>query len=301
MKLPPILICPVFLCVVLTSVAQTGPAQPDGRPWVALARGRVEPQGGIIQVAAPGPGIVKAIDVHEGDRIAAGQALATLRDETAQLNLTLAGARVAEVRAAAKPLAIRLAAARREADRLTRLVAGQLANQQDLDQARDLVAELGAEIARTEAAVAVARDQAALARSAVAACVVRAPVAGQVIRRLVSPGEAVGTDASPVMFWLAPDGPRTVVAELDEDSAPLIRPGERAEVVTDATKPQTFPATVRRVGLLYGPRRPVTDDPAQQQDVRVVDCLLTLDTAHPPLLIGQRVVVRFLRLDQNSR
>lgn len=301
MKSPAVLVCSLSLCLAVTGVAQTGPAQPGAHPWVALARGRVEPQGGIIQVAAAAPGIVKAIDAREGDRVAAGQPLATLRDDTARLNLALAEAQVAEARAAAEPLAIRLAAARREADRLTRLVAAQLANRQDLDQARDLVAELGAEIARTQAAVAVATAQVDLARHAVAACVVRAPVAGEVIRRLVSPGEAVGTDASPAMFWLAPDGPRTVVAELDEDTAPLIHAGERAEVVTDAAKPQTFPAAVRRVGLLYGPRRPVTDDPAQQQDVRVVDCLLTLDQANPPLLIGQRVVVRFLPVDPTSR
>ena len=302
MKLRPFPVSSLSLCFVLSGfMPQARAAEPGARPWVALARGRVEPQGGIFQVAATGSGIVKAIDAHEGDRVAAGQPLATLRDDAAQLELALAQARVTEARAASEPLTIRLAAARREVDRLTRLVGGQLANGQDLDQARDLVAELGAEIARTEAAVTVANAQVDLARHAVAACVVRAPVAGQVLRRLVSPGEAVGTDGSPAMFWLAPDGPRTVVAELDENTAPLIRTGEHAEIVTDAAKPTTFRATVRRVGLLYGPRRPVTDDPAQQQDVRVVDCLLVLDEPNPPLLIGQRVVVRFLQSDRNSR
>lgn len=289
---PRILPALLFLGAV---AALAGPHRPAPSPWAALARGRVEPPGGIIQVAARRPGVVRSIDVHEGDRVTAGEALAALDDDAARLDLTLAEARLTSARAAVGPLEARRQAARREVVRLKRLVGQQLADARDLDRTRDQVAELDAEIAQARAGAGVAQARVALARHEVAARVIRAPVAGRILRRLISPGEAVGAEGTPVLFWLAPDGPLTVVAQLDENTAPLIRTGQQAEVVTDAAKPAVYRATVKRVGVLYGPRRPATDDPTQPVDVRVVNCLLVLDESKPPLLIGQRVIVRFLR------
>jgi HlyD family secretion protein len=270
-------------------------------PWAALARGRVEPRGGVIQIAANRDGIVREVRVNEGDRVAPGAVLATLDDEAARLRLALAQRQQAQARLALEPLRIRQAAAAREVRRLEQLVAEQLANAQDLDEARDRVAEVGAEISQGGAAEETARAELALAQFEVDARVVRAPVAGQIIRRLASPGEGTGSGTVTPLFWLAPDGPQVVRAQLDEDSVHLVTPGQSAEVVAESAAGPVTRARVQRVGLYFGPRPSATDDPAERQDVRVVDCVLELDAAAPPLLIGQRVLVRFLRPGESAR
>jgi multidrug resistance efflux pump len=160
---------------------------------------------------------------------------------------------------------------------------------------------VAAEISKAALAEDTARAQLALAQYEVDARAVRAPIAGRIIRRLASPGE--GTSTAPVtpLFWLAPDGPRIVRAQLDEDSVLLVAPGQLAEVVTESAASRVISARVQRVGLYFGPKRPATDDPAERQDMRVVDCVLVLEDATPPLLIGQRVLVRFLSPDKSAR
>ena len=269
-------------------------AGPDSSPWVALARGRVEPPGGIVSVGASRDGIVKELLVDEGDAVAKDAPLATMDNRSALLNRDLAARELDQAQAAAAPLQLRQTAAAREVRRLEQLVAEQLANAQDLDQARDHAAEIAAGISQAAAAESAARARLALAEHEVEVCVVRAPVAGQIVRRLGAVGQAFSIQGGP-LFWLAPSGPRVVIAQLDEEAVGLVTPGQRAEVITESAPGRVIPGTVQRVGLMFGPRRPATDDPAERQDVRVVDCVVALGDATPPLLIGQRVVVRFLR------
>jgi multidrug resistance efflux pump len=89
---------------------------------------------------------------------------------------------------------------------------------------------------------------------------VRAPVDGRIIRRLAAPGEGVTAGSTP-LFWLAPTGPQLVRAQLDEDSVPLVTPGETAEVLADSDPGTVRRATVRQVGLYFGPKPAAPDDP----------------------------------------
>ncbi len=300
---------PLFrLAAVLVLLGPVVPAAPAGEaagaetaPWVALARGRVEPPGGVIQVAAGRDGIVQELRVNEGDRVAKGAVLAALNDDGARLSLVLAQRQLAQAHAALGPLLIRRAAAVREVGRLEQLVAQQLANGQDLDEARDRVAEVEADITQGTAAEETARAGLDLARAEVEARVIRAPVDGQIIRRLASAGEGTSTATVSPLFWLAPDGPRVVRAQVDEDSVSLVAPGQHAEVVAESAGGMVLHARVQTVGLFFGPRRSPTDDPAERQDVRVVDCTLVFEDANPAVLVGQRVLVRFLRTGQARR
>ena len=54
---------------------------------------------------------------------------------------------------------------------------------------------------------------------------------------------------------------------------------------------------VLRVGRVVGQRLP-PEDPAERQDTRVVEVVMTLEKGN--LLIGQRVVVRFLAGGESS-
>ncbi len=64
----------------------------------------------------------------------------------------------------------------------------------------------------------------------------------------------------------------------------------------DATR--AFPGTVLRRSDEFGARKLQSDDPNEKTDDRVVEVVVSADGA--PLLIGQRVLVKFLKLGAHA-
>lgn len=73
----------------------------------------------------------------------------------------------------------------------------------------------------------------------------RAPMAGMVLRRDGEAGEIV--DSSDIVFWVGQPKPLLVVAEVDEEDIPLIRPGQSVLIDADAFPDQELPGTVMRI------------------------------------------------------
>ena len=59
------------------AIAAAAPAT----PYSAIADGKADVEGGIIQVAARAPGVVSAVYVEEGDAVRKGQVLARQEDD----------------------------------------------------------------------------------------------------------------------------------------------------------------------------------------------------------------------------
>jgi HlyD family secretion protein len=267
-------------------------ANTSAAAYVASAKGRIDIEGGVVKLAARRDGIVQKVLVEEGQLVKAGQLLAVLDDEQARLSANLANAETEQARRALPLLGIRLAASRREEARLAPLAPDQLVAKQEIDQARDQVKLVQAEILASEAALQVASRRREVAQYEIEQRTVRAPMDGQIVRRQARPGDGVSTLNVTPMFVFAPDAPRIVRAEVEERFLDRIKPGQTAQVVMEADEQQVFTARVIRVGRVVGMRSP-TDDPAEKQDARVVECVLSIDA--PSLLIGQRVIVRFTK------
>jgi HlyD family secretion protein len=258
--------------------------------FVASAKGRIDIEGGVVKLAARRDGIVQKVLVEEGESVKSGQLLAVLDDEQARLSANLADAETEQARRALPILAIRLAATRREEARLAPLAPDQLVTKQEMDQARDQVKLVQAEISASEAALQVASRRLEVARYEIEQRTVRAPLDGQIVRRQARPGDGVSTLNVTPMFVFAPDAPRIVRAELEERFLTAVKPGQSAQVVIEADERQVFRAKVIRLARVVGMRSP-SDDPGEKQDARVAECVLSIDA--PNLLIGQRVIVRF--------
>jgi RND family efflux transporter MFP subunit len=258
-------------------------------PYVAMAKGRVDIEGGIIHLAASRDGIIKEVFVEEGERVDKGRLLALLDDQQPRLNLNLAEREVEQAQAALPALRVRLKTAQREVKRLEPLMKDQNASKQELDQAGDQVLLLQAEIKAAQAAIAVYMSRSKIAEYEVEQHAIRAPLDGSIIRRQARPGDGVSTLNVTPLFLFAPDAPRIVRADLEERFVNLVKPGMEAEVVPEADETKTFPAQVLRIGKVFG-IRPPSDDPADKVDVRVVECVLSI--ADQSLLIGQRVLVK---------
>src|SRR3954471_11650304 len=67
------------------AAAKVAAANAPKSPYVAIANGKADVEGGMIQVAARRAGIVREVYVHEGDAVAKGQILARQEDDEPRL------------------------------------------------------------------------------------------------------------------------------------------------------------------------------------------------------------------------
>jgi HlyD family secretion protein len=258
---------------------------------LAVAKGRVDIEGGLVRLAGTRDGLVKAVFAEEGALVKAGQVLAQIDDTAARLDLQRAERELDEVRAEKPLLDAQLTAARRERARVEQMVPDEAAPRQELDLARDRVNELEAALGRQAARVALARARVATAAHEVDLRVIRAPIDGVIVKRQARIGDGVSTLNVTPLFTFAPQTPRIVRADLEERHVGKVKPGMRATVFPESDESHGYGARVVRIGAVFNTRQ-AGDDPTDRVDVRVVECVLQLDDA--PLLIGQRVIVRLL-------
>jgi HlyD family secretion protein len=229
-----------------------------------------------MQLAFNDAGRVDALLVNEGERVAAGQALARLdavryRDAAARAGASLAAAQavLARLRAGSRPQEVAEAAAAVDAagatahnaqlswQRQRELVAADFLPRQALDDAAAARRAAAAELDRARQRLSLARqgprrediaaaaaqvdaDRAALAlaQRELADTVLRAPAAGVVEDRIVE----VGDMASPQVpvYTVALDDPVWARVYLPETELGHVRPGMRAQISSDSFPGKAF-------------------------------------------------------------
>ena len=262
-------------------------------PYAAIANGKVDVEGGIIQVAARRGGIIREVLVQEGDRVVAGQILARQEDDEARLAVQSARATVAQAESQLASLRVDINTAQREYDRLEKLVATNFVAGARMDQARDAIATAQARLGSQSAAVQTARAQLAQAQYNQELTVIRAPANGRIARRYANPGAGASTLNVSAMFDLEPDAPRIARAEIVESDIPNIATGQAVEITPEGDPSKVYIGAVLRRAAVFGARKLASDDPSQRTDERVVEVVVSAGDA--PLLIGQRVLVKFMK------
>jgi len=263
--------------------------------WLAVARGKVGVEGGMVLVAARTDGVVESVAVKPGDAVQAHAALATLDPRAARIAEATAQAGVAQARAQLAELQVSLRQAEQRAPRIIAAARAGAATGEAAGQARDAVAGLKARQAAAQAEVDAAQQKLAAAKLDFDSTTLRAPVAGSVVARHVAVGQSVSAASGQPLFELLPDRPHIVQAQIDVDAAGAIHPGMHAEVLRDSGSGPVYAATVTWVGQVLQPAG-LTQDPLERALANDVDCTLELAPAKPgeaPLRIGQRVLVRF--------
>ncbi|MBI4543313.1 MAG: HlyD family efflux transporter periplasmic adaptor subunit [Gemmatimonadetes bacterium] len=250
----------------------------DGAEGTLEASGTVEATD--AQLGFQAAGRVEAVRVREGDRVRAGEELATLeraeleaRGAQAQAQLAAARALLAEMETGARSEEVaqareglraaseRSADARRDLERTERLVAAGALSQEALDKARlalevaesqrDQAAqqaqlvETGPRPERIAAQRALVAQAEAAVRQADAAldyAVIRAPWDGVVTVRDREPGETVGAGA-PVLTIMNLDD-RWVRIYIREDRIGAVRLGQDATITADTYPGRTYRGAV---------------------------------------------------------
>jgi multidrug efflux pump subunit AcrA (membrane-fusion protein) len=230
---------------------RSAPATPsEASPSVALATarygdipvtvnavGRLGPSAGAqSRLAFAVPGRIASIDVHVGQRVAAGEVLARLDTTGLSLAQQQANADAVAADANARAAAIdrtstRISVDERALERAQRLYAAGVAARKDIDAARAQLAadRADAQGATANRAAAAAQAQSAGARAASAAFdtsngTLRAPVDAIVAAVLRSPGESV--DPTVAVITLSPQSSTAATLDVTGADAARISPGD---------------------------------------------------------------------------
>ncbi len=291
--------------------------------------GRVDVEGGLLELAPVRAGQVVAVSVGEGEAVSAGAELLRLDEQPARLQMQQAQAvlqsaqaqvaqaqeatrlhpsRVAGQEALAAAARSRVSAGREQLRRRERLHDQGLIGKEERAAAQDEVKALeslaeaeekrleglrnedpGLRVQQARAEAARAEALLAEAKYGLEQCVVRAPTAGNVLRVRCNAGEVISPQ-QPVLV-LVPARPRLVRAEVEQELLHLVEIGQSA-VVKDEMNPEwTWKGRVTRIGDWYSDTPSIPSRRARFTDIPTVECLIALDPGHPPLRIGQRMTV----------
>lgn len=273
--------------------AEAAAAAAPKSPFVAVANGKADVEGGMIQVAARRAGIVREVYVQEGDKVVKGQILARQEDDEPKLSAARAAASVEQAKAQMAQYQVQLSTAEREHKRLQGLVATNFVAAQKVDQAADNIREAQANIQAQRAAIATSQAALEEARYNLELTIIRAPTDGRIARRYANPGAGASTLNVSNMFDLEPQAPRIVRAEIAESALPHVVIGQAVQIAPESEPTKTYNGKVLRRAAVFGARKLQSDDPSERADDRVVEVVVSADSA--PFLIGQRVLVKFMR------
>jgi RND family efflux transporter MFP subunit len=199
----------------------------------------VAPPNEDVRIASQVAGRVVAMNVAEGDRVAAGQALAQIETQPLLDQRRAAAAALGQAKAA-------LDAAERNLSRTESLFERGIAAGKEVEETRAAraAAEAGLEAART----ALEAADRALARAQVTS-----PISGQVVRRFVGVGEQVDGTAAQPLVEVANIERVEAAAQVPAEHLGAVRAGMSAEVSSDAYPGRSFGGRVVAIAPALDP------------------------------------------------
>jgi len=286
--------------VVATSCAATALAGQSSTganpPRAVSALGRLEPQGGIVEISASSipealqGGVLAQLFVEVGDDVEIGELLAVtdtadvLRAKVAEARtlLALVQQQAAASRSSADATCVRAGVLQREADRLGKLREQDLAAEEETDRAMGEAEAASADCTAARSAVLVAEADIAVARARLARqekelarSQIFAPSAGKVLSVNARPGERIDTDG---ILELGNVSRMYAIAEVYETDVSRLRLGQRA-TVTSAALPGSLAGRIERIRPIVRKLDQIGTDPAARKDARIVEVEVLLENA----------------------
>lgn len=232
----------------------------------------------LVSVGTQVSGIVISYSADFNDKVSAGQVLMRLDDALLQAQLTQSRANASSAQAA-QTLA--------EANwrRIGPLASEGFASTQEVDQARQALAEAKARVAQARAQVQ--RDQVNLGYA-----VIRSPVSGVVVSRAVDVGQTVTASfQTPELYKIAQDlRQMNIDAYFTESDIGGIEVGQKANFRVDAYPNKRFSGEVAQVRL----------NPLTEQNVVTYAVIIRVDNADGLLLPGMTAYVSIDTLERKD-
>ena len=214
----------IALAPAVAAQAATPHAQAQPQPLGCL----IEPHS-VSDVGSPVVGVIETIHVERGDRVRAGQPLATLRADVERMSVTIAQGRAqgqGELRAAEANAEL----ARQKLVRAQDLAHQQFISSQALEQARAESQVADNRLMQAKEQREIYGREHDLARAQLGLRTIRSPSNGVVADRYLSPGERVEEKA---MFRIVAIDPLRVEVVLPASLFPVVAKGASMRITPD--------------------------------------------------------------------
>ncbi|MCL9983477.1 MAG: biotin/lipoyl-binding protein [Erythrobacter sp.] len=259
-------------------------------PRVAGA-GIVEPASEVIDIGSALSGLVTAVEVRPGDRVAKGQVLFTVDARAARAQLDQAGAAIEEARAAISEATTAQRTARQQLELYRNLTDPAAVSRAEVIRAEGEEAAATSRLGLARARLAAAQSAAGAARTEVERLVVRAPIAGEILAVNIRPGEFVATqgggNAQP-FIQMGETNPLHVRVDIDENEVARVALGEPAVISPRGAAELHVNATFVRAEPQVVPKRSLTNSAAERVDVRVLQLIYALPESDA-FRVGQQI------------
>ena len=278
------------LCLLITGSAY---AQTTSQSAVS-ALGRLEPEGGIIHIAAPStPEAISAVlllslNVKEGDEVEIGTLLAVTetsevlssRKDLAEVEYQVSLRASEAAQSEAEEACVLAEVANREAQRRVSLLERNLASEEEtelaLGKSQATTASCTAAHANTRVAAAqvnAAKSQVAVAQAEFERTHIKSPFKGRILQILAQPGELIGAEG---ILELGRTDKMYAIAEVYETDIRRVKAGQTA-TINSAALPAALHGKVELIRHKVQKHDVTGTDPAAARDARIIEVEILLD------------------------
>lgn len=268
-------------------------AEPSRAPYPSAigARGIVESRDENVRIAPSLAGRVDKVFVKVGDKVKRGDPLLEIDPREAEAELRLREAQVQVLEARVLEAEVNLEDRKDQLERTSQLRKKNVAS---LDEAqRDIFAFQGAnrQLERSKAELSQAKAELAKAKVNRDLHITSAPRDGTVLQVNIREGEYAQQNPSEPLMLLGNVDVMQLRADVDEDSAPRIRPGCEAVAFMKGTSSDPIPLRFVRIEPYVVPKRSLTGDSTERVDTRVLQVIFQFEQPKVPVYVGQQMDV----------
>lgn len=270
------------------------PVAPARKPFThaVAATGILEALSENVAIGVPIPGVVTEVNVKVNDPVKKGAPLFTLDDRDLRAEELSTKAQQEIARAQIGVSEAQLSKLESQLNRLESVNDPRAVSRDDLENRRQDVAVARAQLAASKAQL-VSADT-ALQRIAllIERLTVRSPRDGSILQVNVRAGEYAATSPKTPAMIVGDTDKLQIRADIDEQNAIRIRPGQAAFGYLKGDPNVTFPLEFVRVEPYVIPKVSLTGASTERVDTRVLQVIYSLKRPEsPPLYVGQQVDV----------
>ena len=265
---------------------------PKPYPQSVSATGILEALSENVSIGVPLPGLVSEVKAKVNEPVKTGDILFRLDDRDLLAQELSARAKITSAQARIGVSQAQVAKQEAQLQRLNSVTDPRAVSRDDLENRKQDLAVAKAQLEAAQADLKAAEaelDSLAILKDRL---IIRSPRDGTVIQVNIRPGEYAST---------APKNPAMVVgdinrlqvrADVDEQNATRIRPGQKGRASLKGDPATSFPLEFIRVEPYVVPKMSLTGASTERVDTRVLQVIFSLDRpANTPIYVGQQVDV----------
>jgi len=270
------------------------PVPPPAKPFehAVAATGILEALSDNVSIGVPVPGVVTEVSVKVNDPVKKDQPLFKVDDRDLRAEELSTRAQQQVSQAQIEVSQAQLGKLEAQLARLQSVNDPRAVSKDDLENRQQDVAVARAQLAAAKAQMA--SSDIALKRISllIERLTVRAPRDGNILQVNVRTGEYAATSPKSPAMIIGDTDKLQIRADVDEQNATRIRPGQKAIAYLKGDPKVTFPLEFVRVEPYVIPKVSLTGASTERVDTRVLQVIYSLKRPeNPPLYVGQQVDV----------